>query len=221
MQHLENVAEGVLAKHGIHAPADDGAGVCNHSSLEYIMDIELSNHRFRAQLASVVLRGLRVNAPTMRLTMLIVADWDDGWDDISQSGWEAAAHDLNAALARALEDLGLGLRINVEFLASHLSRSACAFPVADRDLQVAWKNEIMPRVVQLVNSQPEIRDYLNTVALYRIGFKRHWQLENPLMVYIGLDNACNEICWPALSKALRPYLGSLDWKIGLCIEHNQ
>jgi hypothetical protein len=216
VSHLETIAEGVLDKHNIRRP--DSVEQAPRD-FESTMDTAFDYDSFEPQLASLVLRGYDNDQSTMRLTLLVVADWED--DEWTTRTWEVAAYGLNSVLGKALESFRPDFCVNIEFVASHLIRQAHAFPVTGQPaLKMAWNTDILPHLTHLVYENPNVRNHVNAIALQRIGFVRDRPRDNPLTVYVALDNACNEIHWPALYLALAEYLGTFGHQIGLRIEHN-
>lgn len=215
---LETVAEETLARHGILPPTPDAEGD-GHDDIYGTMDTAFDTG-FSPEQASLVLRGYRDDPSSMRLTLLVVADWEDGqW---TATRWEAAVYDLSYAMGVAMDKLQLGFCVNIEFIATHLIRKAHAFPVTGQpDLESAWNREILPKLTRLASSNTNIRDHINAIALRRIGFKRHNPLDNPLTVYIALDHDCDERHWLGLNGTMTQYLNTLTHQIGLRIEHNR
>lgn len=146
---------------------------------------------------------------TKRSTILITANCDES---SSPDIWPVAATDIKLACEKCF-----GIQLDVEIVAKTLTRQKYVGPILDRtDLEKDWNNTILPCIVNSVSCLAT--KLVQFIGLCRMGFQVDTN-NNPITVYIAVDQQCPEAHFAALVQSIRSH-DEVPPSFDICIEHN-
>lgn len=159
-------------------------------------------------------QGYLDDEDSFRLTVQIVAEWDD---HTSPLAWEEAARDIK----KAIDEHFRVERVHVEIIATCLCRKIDVGPVlGEPGLEAAWEHDILPQITSILQGHQSTSEYISAIILCRMGYELDQPLQNPITVFIALDPSSDEQTWPRIAYQLKQYLNGLRYPMELKMEHN-
>ncbi|KAI4139670.1 MAG: hypothetical protein LQ341_004130 [Variospora aurantia] len=149
----------------------------------------------------VVYRTLPGQTPSEDdITYLVRAVWRG---DEDAQGWYSAAEEI-----RALFITHYATRpVKVELLSWQLeTQRRIAIVEAEHPLVPAWTSTINPRLHQIINKSPKLKDGWKTIDVLRIGFSSEEYQPMPVTISVTVDWALNRHDWDSAEREIKAFV---------------